>query len=242
MLISAQLADMLGVGPGDSLRVEVMDGRRQRFELPVAGLLDDYVGVGAYLRIGLLHRLLQEQDAVSGALLAVEPGARAEAQARLAMLPRVAGVSRRDASIESFNETFGQSLLIVAFVFLVIAGILAFAMVFNTARTVFDERRRELATMRVLGMTRSETAYILLAELVVLTLLAVPLGMALGYGLAAILARAMQSELFRLPVILEAGSYARATMTLFGAAALSMVWSAWDLARLDVKEALAARD
>jgi putative ABC transport system permease protein len=242
MLISAQLADMLGVGPGDSLRVEVMDGRRQRFELPVAGLLDDYVGVGAYLRIGLLHRLLQEQDAVSGALLAVEPGARAEAQARLAMLPRVAGVSRRDASIESFNETFGQSLLIVAFVFLVIAGILAFAMVFNTARTVFDERRRELATMRVLGMTRSETAYILLAELVVLTLLAVPLGMALGYGLAAILARAMQSELFRLPVILEASSYARATITLFGAAALSMVWSAWDLARLDVKEALAARD
>jgi putative ABC transport system permease protein len=158
------------------------------------------------------------------------------------MLPRVVGVSRRDASVESFNETFGQSLLIVAFVFLVIAGTLAFAMVFNTARTVFDERRRELATMRVLGMTRSETAYILLAELVVLTLLAVPLGMALGYGLAAILARAMQSELFRLPVILEASSYARATMTLFGAAALSMVWSAWDLARLDVKEALAARD
>jgi putative ABC transport system permease protein len=242
MLISAQLAGMLGVGPGDSLRVEVMDGRRQRFELPVAGLLDDYVGVGAYLRIGLLHRLLQEQDAVSGALLAVEPEARAEVQARLAMLPRVVGVSRRDASVESFNETFGQSLLIVAFVFLVIAGTLAFAMVFNTARTVFDERRRELATMRVLGMTRSETAYILLAELVVRTLLAGPLGMALGYGLAAILARAMQSELFRLPVILEASSYARATMTLFGAAALSMVWSAWDLARLDVKEALAARD
>jgi putative ABC transport system permease protein len=242
VLMSAQLAGMLGLRPGDRVQVEVMDGERQRFELPLAGLLDDYVGVGAYLRIEQLHRLLQEQDAVSGALLAVEPAARTDVQARLAMLPRVAGVSRRDAQIESFNETFGQSLLIVAFVFLLIAGSLAFAMVFNAARTVFDERRRELATMRVLGMGLAETAYILLAELTVLTLLAVPAGMALGYGLAAMLAQAMQSELFRLPVILEAGSYARATMTLFGAAALSMAWSAWDLARLDVKEALAARD
>ena len=241
-LVSAQLAGMLGVQPGDTLRVEVMDGRRQRFTLPVTGLLDDYVGVGAYLRIDHLHRLLQEQDAISGALLAVQPDARAAVQARLAMLPRVAGISRRDTRVESFNETFGQSLLIVAFVFLVIAGTLAFAMVFNAARTVFDERRRELATMRVLGMTRSETAYILLAELLILTLLAVPAGMALGYALAAMLARAMQSELFRLPVILEASSYARATLTLFGAAALSMAWSSWDLARLNVKEALAARD
>jgi putative ABC transport system permease protein len=241
-LLSAQLAALLGVKPGGALRVEVMDGRRQQFTLPVAGLLDDYVGVGAYLGIDQLHRLLQEQDAVSGALLAVNPGARASVQARLAMLPRVAAVSRREARLESFNETFGQSLLIVAIVFLVIAGTLAFAMVFNAARTVFDERRRELATMRVLGMTRSETAYILLAELLVLTLLAVPAGMALGYGLAAMLARAMQSELFRLPVILEASSYARATLTLFGAACLSMAWSAWDLARLNVKEALAARD
>jgi putative ABC transport system permease protein len=242
VLVSAQLAAMLGMQAGDRLDVEVMDGRRQRFSLNVAGLLDDYVGVGAYLSIDQLHRLLQEQDAVSGALLAVHSDDRAAVQARLAMLPQVAGISRRDARVESFYETFGQSLLIVAFVFLVIAGTLAFAMVFNAARTVFDERRRELATMRVLGMTRSEAAYILLAELLILTLLAVPGGMVLGYGLAAMLARAMQSELFRLPVILEASSYARATLVLFGAAALSMAWSTWDLAHLDVKEALAARD
>jgi putative ABC transport system permease protein len=242
LLVSAQLAAMLGVRAGDSLHIEVMDGRRQRFELPIAGLLDDYVGVGAYLRMEQLHRLLQEQDAASGVLLAVEPGEGGAVQARLAMLPRVAGISRRDAKIESFNETFGQSLLIVAFVFLAIAATLAFAMVFNAARTVFDERRRELATMRVLGMTRAETAYILLAELLILALLAVPAGIALGYGLAAMLAHAMQSELFRLPVILETSSYARATMTLLGAAAVSMAWSGWDLARLNVKEALAARD
>ena len=242
LLMSAQLAGMIGVRAGDRVAVEVMQGERQKFVVPVAGLLDDYVGVGAYLRLDALHRLLGEQDALSGAWLAVDPSQRSRLLAELADSPRVGGVSSSARRVVAFEETFGRSLMIVAMVFLVIAGTLAFAMVFNTARTVFDERRRELATLRVLGMTRGECAYILVAELAIVTLLAIPTGLALGYGLAAVLAAAMKSELFRLPVILEAHSYARATLLLLAAAALSMTWTAWDLARLDVKEALAARD
>lgn len=242
LLLSDQLGRMLGVAVGDRLAVEVLQGKRQHFDLPVAGLLDDFVGVGAYLPLGQLHRLLGEQDAVGGVWLAADARRRAGLLAELAKLPGVAGVSRRAARIEAFQETFGRSLTIVALVFLAIAGTLAFAMVFNAARTVFDERRRELATLRVIGMTRTETGYILVAELAALAILAVPAGFALGYGLAALLAYAMQSELFRLPVILDAQSYARAAVLLLAAAAVSMVWSAWDLARLDVKEALSARD
>ena len=242
LLVSAQLGRMLGTIPGDVVDVEVLEGRRQRLKVPVAGLIDDYVGVGAYIEIGALHRLLGEQDAVSGAWMAARPGRLQALLEEMSLLPRVAAVSRNDARIDAFRQTFGESLLIVAFVFLAIAATLAFAMVFNAARTVFDERRRELATMRVLGMTRAETGYVLLAELAVVALLAAPPGLALGYGLAAVLAAAMQSELFRLPVILDADSYARAVLLLLAATAVSMGWSAWDLARLDVKEALAARD
>jgi len=242
LLLSSQLGRMIGAAPGDEVAVEVLEGDREQFTVRVAGWLDDYVGVGAYLRLDALHRLLAEQDAVSGAWLAVDGNHREAVLSSLAALPAVAGVSSSARQVAAFDETFGRSLLIVAFVFLGIAGTLAFAMVFNAARTVFDERRRELATLRVIGMTRAETGYILLAELAVLALLSIPVGLALGYGLAALLAAAMQSELFRLPVILDAHSYARATLLLLAATAVSMGWSAWDLARLDVKEALAARD
>ncbi len=242
LLISSQLGSMIGAKPGELIEVEILEGGREVFTIPVAGWLDDYVGVGAYLRLEELHRLLGEQDAVSGAWLEVEQDRQAAVLSSLAGLPGVGGISSSARRVSAFDETFGRSLLIVAFVFLAIAGTLAFAMVFNAARTVFDERRRELATLRVIGMTRAETGYILVAELAVLALLSIPVGLALGYGLAALLAAAMQSELFRLPVILDAHSYARATLLLLAATAVSMVWSAWDLARLDVKEALAARD
>jgi len=242
LLLSSQLGRMIGATPGEQVEVEVLEGKREVVTVTVAGWLDDYVGIGAYLRLDELHRLLGEQDAVSGAWLGVEDGREAAVQSDLAGFPGTAGVSSSARRVSAFEETFGRSLLIVAFVFLAIAGTLAFAMVFNAARTVFDERRRELATLRVIGMTRTETGYILLAELAVLALLSIPVGLALGYGLAAMLAAAMQSELFRLPVILDAHSYARATLLLLAATAVSMGWSAWDLSRLDVKEALAARD
>lgn len=242
LLLSLQLGDMLGLAVGDTLRVELLEGRRQSFSLPVVGLLEDFVGVGAYLPLDLLHRQLDEQDALSGAWLAVAAGQREQLVEDLSRFPGVAAVTVNARRSEAFNETFGRSLLIVAAVFLAVAGTLAFAMIFNAARTLFDERRRELATLRVIGLTRGETGYLLAAELLLLALLALPIGLLLGYLLADLLATAMRSELFRLPVILERESYARGAILLLAATAVSVGWSLRDLWKLDVKEALSARD
>jgi len=242
LLLSAQLGDMLGLQAGDELEVQLLETTRARYRVRVAALVDDFVGVGAWIELDALHRLLGEQDAVDGVRLAVDPALRGDLQAQLVRLPAVAAVARRQAQLDSFQETFGQSLLIVALVFLVIAGLLAFGMVFNFARTLLDERRRELATLRVLGQTRVETAYVLVAELTLLTLLAVLPGLALGHGLAALVAGAMRSELFRLPVVLSTDSQARAVLVLVAAAAVSAAWSVRDLGRLDIRESLNARD
>lgn len=242
VVLSAQLGRMLDLAPDDVVEVELLVGRRSRHRVVVARLLDDYVGVGAWMRLDALHRLLAEQDAVDGLRLTVAPEYRAALPVELALLPSVASVGRREARLDAFQESFGQSLLIVAFVFLMIAGTLAFGMVFNAARTLLDERRRELATLRVLGLGRAETSYLLLAELVLLALLALPPGLGLGWALAALLARAMQSELFRVPVVLAPASYARAVVVLLAATGASAAWSVLDLWRLDMRESLGARD
>ncbi|MGA1461966.1 MAG: FtsX-like permease family protein [Steroidobacteraceae bacterium] len=242
LLLSRELGKMLGVRVGDRLRVEVLEGDRRSLDMRVAALLEDYVGVGAYLPLDFLHRQLDEQDALSGAWLSVEPGRSTPLVESLSRLPGVAAVTVNARRSEAFNETFGRSLMIVAAVFLAVAGTLAFAMIFNAARTLFDERRRELATLRVIGLTRAETGYLLAAELLLLALLALPVGLVLGYLLADLLATAMRSELFRLPVILERESYARGAILLLAATAVSVGWSLRDLWKLDVKEALSARD
>ncbi len=108
LLLSSQLGRMIGAAPGDVVTVEVLEGRREQFDVPVAGWLDDYVGVGAYLRLDLLHRLLAEQDAISGAWLGVEAGQRDAVLSAVAALPTVGGVSSSARRVAAFDETFGR--------------------------------------------------------------------------------------------------------------------------------------
>ena len=90
----------------------------------------------------------------------------------------------------------------------IFATIIAFGVVYNAARISLSERARELATLRVIGFTRGEIAYVLLGELAVVTVAALPLGMAIGYGLAAATVRAFDTDVYRLPLIVTTHTYA----------------------------------
>jgi putative ABC transport system permease protein len=94
--------------------------------------------------------------------------------------PRVASIISQDRVIDAFMETSAEVMLIYTFILSLFAGVIAFGVVYNSARIALSERDRELASLRVLGFTRGEIAYILLGELVVLTMLSIPIGLLLG--------------------------------------------------------------
>lgn len=240
VMLTDHLGRLLGVSAGDRLQVQVLEGRRASFEIPVAGLVTEYVGVAAYLTRGTLNRLLQEGPAVNGAFVAVEPESIGAVTSLLDRMPRVTNVTIRERAIAAFDELMGETLLVYAFFSIVLAGSIAFAVVYNNARIAFAERGRELATLRVLGFTQGEVAWVLLAELALLALLAIPLGFALGAGFAWIVTRAMQTDLFRVPVVLEASAFATAAAVIVAASLLSSLLVGHNLRRLDLLDALEA--
>lgn len=242
VLLTDHLGRLLGVSAGDHLEVQVLDGRRARFEITVAGLVTEYVGVGAYLTRDTLNRLLREGAAVTGAFVAAAPEAIGELTHRLNSVPRVSSVTIRERAIEAFDALMGETLLVYAFFSIALAGSIAFAVVFNDARIAFAERSRELATLRVLGFTHGEVAWVLLGELVLIVLLAIPLGFATGVGFAWLLTRAMQTELFRVPLVIEASAFATAAAVAVAAALLFSLLVGHNLRRLDLLEALEASE
>jgi putative ABC transport system permease protein len=80
-------------------------------------------------------------------------------------------------------------------------------MVYNGARISLSERGHELASLRVLGFTQGEIAVMLLGEQAFLMLVSLPLGFALGYGICYGLTFAMQTELYRMPLVLTPKTY-----------------------------------
>jgi putative ABC transport system permease protein len=233
---------ILHVKPGDLLTVEVLEGSRPVRQVPVLGITRQYLGVSAYMQQDSLNALMREGNTVSGAYLAVQPGMETELYATLHARPRVLGMVANKAAIQSFYATIGEFILFYNLVATLLAGAIGFGVVYNSARISLSERGRELASLRVLGFTRGEIAYILLGELALLTLAAIPVGFVVGVGLVGILVVAFQSELYRLPLILTPENYAMGASVVIVSALLSGLLLWHRLGRLDLVAVLKTRE
>jgi putative ABC transport system permease protein len=242
LVISTMLAQLLDVGPGDTITVEVLEGRRPVLDVQVAGVFETYIGSPAYMEIGALNRLLREPPSVTGVHLRVDPRERDAFFRELKDVPQVSAVTLRDAAIETFRATMARTLLIFVSFFVVFSCALAFGVTYNTARIALSERGRELATLRVLGFTRAEISYILVGETGVLTLAALPLGVAFGYALARALVVGLQTELFRVPFVIAPDTYGWALLVGIGATAASVLLVRRRLDRLDLIAVLKTRE
>jgi putative ABC transport system permease protein len=235
-------SDILGIAPGERLRIEVLEGRRPVLEVPVAGLTRQYLGVNAYMNRATVNRLLHEGPAISGARLAVD-GARLDAIYReLRRMPRVAGTTVRENSIRQFNEMMEESIIFFSLITALLGAFIAFGVVYNSARIALSERGRELASLRVLGFTQAEVGYILLGEIALLTLLAIPIGFLLGRGLSAYLAASFTSDLYRIPLVVLPSTYALAASIVVASFAVSAILMWRKIARLDLIEVLKTRE
>jgi putative ABC transport system permease protein len=221
VVLSRKLAELLGAGVGDTLTVEVLEGARPVRQIEVANLVEDFIGTTAYMSRAGLNRLMREGRVVTGAYLAVDPARLDVLYHTIKQAPRVAGVVVKQAALASFQETIADNLLLMRTVNALFACIIATGVVYNTARIALAERSRELATLRVIGFTRAEVSRILLGELAVLTAAAIPAGLVLGHGLAFLAAWGNETELFRIPFIIEPATYGIAALVTVAAAVAS---------------------
>ena len=242
LVISKKLAEVLGCKLGDSLQIEVLEGERPRREAPVACIVSDFIEMNAYMRLDALHRLMQEQDAVTGAFLHVDSAQLDRLYTKLKQTPHVSGVALKRAALESYEQTLAANVLRMKTINVLFASIVAMGVVYNSARIALSERSRDLATLRVLGFTRKETAKILFGELAVVVAAALPLGCVVGYLLAAFLSASLNTEVHRFPLRVSSGTYAFAMFVVIVASILSGWIVRRRLDRLDLVSVLKARD
>lgn len=241
LILTDFLARKLLLQPGDLVAVEVMEGERGIYDVPLMAVVSEYIGVSAYMRRPALNRLLGEGNAISGAYLAADMTDAPAIYKRLKEMPRVASTTARMRMLESFYETMARQMLTFAFFNTLLAATIAVGVVYNTARIAFSERSRELASLRVLGYTRGEISYILLGELAVIVFLAIPLGCYLGQFMCR-LSVAQANDLFRVPLVILPSTYAFAALVVLVAATISGLLVRRKLDHMDLVEVLKTRE
>lgn len=242
LVLTAKLAEVLGVGRGDRLTVEAMEGRRPTAQIPVTAVVEGYIGTSAYMDMAALNRFMGDQPMVSLAYLQTDPLRETALYRKLKDSPAVAGVTVEKAAVESFRETLAESMLLMTTFNILFAGMIAFGVVYNSARISLSERGRELASLRVLGFTRAEVSWILLGEFALLTVAALIPGFVIGHGLSWAMAEGFETELFRIPLVIERGTYGFSALVVLSAALLTGLVVRRRIDHLDLVAVLKTRE
>lgn len=223
IMLNTRLAEVLGVVPGDLLTVEVLEDKRPILNLEVTKVVEEYSGANAYMNKSQLHKLLKESNVASGAFLRVDSNRVDEVFHELEIRPGVASVAIKDSVIESFHETMEESVLIMRSFIVGFAAVIAIGVVYNSARISLSERSRDLATMRVIGFSKREVSIVLLAEIALFTVLAIPVGWLLGFGLAALMVSGLDTDNYRFPLVVNPSTLGMAALVV-GSATIVSAW------------------
>jgi putative ABC transport system permease protein len=187
-------------------------------------------------------RLAGGGQAISGAFLLTDTQYDDAIVRALRDRPRVAGITAQDRLIQAFNETTAATMLTFTFILSLFAGVIAFGVIYNSIRIALSERDRELASLRVLGFTRGEISYILLGELGLLVLIAIPIGLLLGAAASAGIVETMQTDMYQIPLVLGRRTFALAALIVLLSAGVSALIVRRRLNRLDLVGVLKTRE
>ena len=220
--------------------MQVLEGKRPMRAVPLVGLAEDFAGMAAYMNMHALNRLLGEGDIITGANFRVDAAHRGEFLRALKGVPKLSFVAIKESMRENFRQTTAASIGLLQKIYSAFALVVAFGVVYNNARISLAERARELATLRVIGFSQREVGGVLVTELVILAIIAVPIGLVLGAGFSKVIIQAINTETVRLPLVLTTANYAWAVLVVSIASAFSALVVLRKLNQLDLVGALKA--
>jgi putative ABC transport system permease protein len=236
------LARKLGVRVGDTVRVQATDGRRTTAELTVTAIVKPYLAGAGYMELQAFGRALRETGRVSAAYVLMDRNQRERLSAQIKRTPMIAGVSFLDNASASMRKMLNEGSGFFAYMFVVFSSLMAGGVAYSAARVTFAEQERDLATLRVLGFSRREVSYVLIAEIGALLLVALPAGVLLGHVLSRWLMSQFQTDLFTFPFITEPAAYGRSVLFVAAAVIGAVLAVRRGVDRLDLVGVLKSRE
>ena len=218
ILLSRRLAGHLGVQGGDMLQAEFLTGRRETYTLTVTGLVDQHLGLGAYMDLECRNALFRQALRLSAANVTLDENQIDDLHRAIKDIPRLTGIIEMNINRRSFQDTLEQNIVVMNTIYISIAVMITVGVSYNAARIQLSERARELASLRILGFGRGEVSYILIGEMMLIALIAQPIGWLIGAWIASTMANAFTSDLYAIPLVLKPHIFAIGSLVVLSAA------------------------
>ena len=241
MLMAHTIAEKLEIEPGDTVKVKLYLGKVLEKDVRIAGIVKQYAGFSCYMNMRELGELAEEGVFTTGALISVKAGKEEEVIDKLYEMP---GIETVEARVDGYYDFMQFLDLMYTFVgFMIFFGtVMGFAIVFNTTVINIMERRRELASLKVLGYTGREVESTILRENMMIGIISLLPGIVFGRFMCNILAGMFSNELFAMEVIISTKTYIITCSSVFIFAILAQYANKRNISGLDMVEVLKDRE
>lgn len=231
IILNQRTANKLGVSKGDSVEVETQLplGPIHHESVKIAGETQQLFGGGSYINLEQANHILQESHLVSGAMIRVESGQESQVESQLDKMLGISFILNRQKEIRIFQNDMSVVTSAVS-IMILFAVLLGFAIIYNASVINLGERRRELASLRVMGFTVKEISSLLFKENIILLMAGILAGLPFGRILVKSYIESVSTDQFTLPVVIYPRTY------LFSAiGAIIFVMAAYRLAVRSIK-------
>jgi putative ABC transport system permease protein len=242
LLLTDRLAGKLGAVIGDTIEVEALEGEQRRLLLRVDALVPEMMGLNAYMTRDALNHALGDGELATQFAVGVERGREHDLLEASKGLPQVAATFSKATLVRNMQDVSARNIRMMSTILTTLATIIAIGVVYNNARIALAERTWELASLRVLGFTRAEVSTLLLGEMALSIAIALPIGIAAGYGLVHGIVYLLRSDQFSFPVVILPRTYALACLAVLASALASAFVVRRNIDRLDLVAALKTRE
>lgn len=178
VVITDKMARLLELEPGDTFDLELDE--TQKVSLTVSGITENYIYHYVYMNANTYRQIYGKEPTYNKLLMHMAEDTDQDALTEeLLNLKAINSVSLTQTIQDKFKDVL-KSIDIIVLVLLVSAGGLAFVVLYNLNNINIAERKRELATLKVLGFYDQEVTGYVYRENVLITILGIGVGCLLG--------------------------------------------------------------
>jgi putative ABC transport system permease protein len=240
ILLTGGLAKSIGVTTGDTITLESLYKPETEYQVVVKGLVEQYLGGSGFMEIGSLNRAMKEGSTINSALIKIRHGSESFVK-DLEDMPYVQSVKEPDDMVKQYNEYMDIMYVFIG-VIVAMSCIMGFAIIYNTTTISIMERKRELASLRIMGFTNKQVAELIFNENTAVSVLGLLVGMPLGRLLGAQIIAFYPEDVMTLPLVVFPKTYilAAATVALF--VVLAQLANMRRISRMDLVEVMKSRE
>lgn len=234
VMLSLRLAEQLDLTVGDTVEVEFLSGSRETFVFVVTGLIEQHFGIGAYMDLEYLNAVFRQSPRLTVVNVTLDTAFEDDLHRAIKDTPAITGLVEMTKNRRAFQDIIKENVVVMNTVYIAIAVLITVGVAYNAARIQLSERARELASLRILGFNRGEVSYILVGEMMLIALIAQPLGWVIGAWIANAMTNAFSSDLYAIPLALKPATFTTASLVVLLASFASVMVVRRRLDRLDL--------